>query len=428
MEAKNAALPLLAGSRLCAGESVFYNVPQLRDISTMLAILEFLGAKIRVDETTVRIDTTKVVSKPIPHELVSKLRGSIVVLGPLLARFGEVEMAYPGGCVLGKRPVFSHMSAFAQLGAKDCSTSNTLRLEGTLKPGNVILPEFSVTATENILLAAALLDGTTHIQLAAEEPHVQDVIKFIGKRGATTERTGSHSIKVYGKKTLKAGEHTVISDYLEAGAWVLAGLLTHGKLRIHGVRREDLVAFLGAIDRAKGVYYFDGDVLVVDGEKSALQATLIQTNIFPGFPTDLQAPFGVAMTQAHGVSRVFEVLYEGRMAYLYELEKMGAHIEILNAHQALIIGPTPLVGRTVVSNDIRAGVAMVLAALAAQGETIITDVQYIERGYDHLDKKLTELGASIIREEELSTENAAQIHRTIEHVKTTAKGKRRKGE
>lgn len=397
---KNAALPLLAGSLLCSGVSTFRNVPRLRDIHTMLSILEFLGAKTTFEGNTVTVDAKNIQNKPIPHDLVSKLRGSIVLLGPLLARFGKVEMAYPGGCVLGKRPVAAHTLALMQLGAKNKSTDETLCLEGTLKAGEVILPEFSVTATENILLAASLLKGTTTIHLAASEPHVMDVATFITNRGAKVEIVGSHVLAITGGD-LTCGEHTVISDYLEAGAFILAALVTKGKISIQGVVRDHLISFLDAIRRAQGVFQWEKDgTLVVDGKKSDLCGVRIQTNIFPGFPTDLQAPFGVMMTQAKGVSRIFEVLYEGRMAYLYELEKMGAHIEILNAHQALLIGETPLRGRTVSSNDIRAGVAMVLAGLCAEGETVITDVHYIERGYEKLEEKLTKLGAKITREEE----------------------------
>jgi UDP-N-acetylglucosamine 1-carboxyvinyltransferase len=204
---------------------------------------------------------------------------------------------------------------------------------------------------------------------------------------------------VRGTSSPKAVEHTVTSDYLEAGCFVIAALVTRGRVRIHGADPEHLVSFLDTVRRMGGIWKYDEKekTLFVDGEISSLTATKVQTMIYPGFPTDLMAPMGVLLTQAKGVSRIFETLFEGRMAYLYELEKMGAHVEILNAHQALIIGPTPLKGRTVASNDIRAGAAMVIAALAADGETTITDVRYIERGYDRLDEKLRSLGARIER-------------------------------
>lgn len=398
---KNAALPLMAASVLTEGETVLRNVPRLRDIVTMLKVLEFLGAETSFEEGVMRIRADKIKSQPIPAEYVSTMRGAIVLLGPLLARFGVAEMSYPGGCVLGKRPVMAHVEALKQLGAEDMSTDEVLHLQGKLQAGHVILPEFSVTATESAVLAAALLPGVTRIDLAAGEPHVQEVERFVCAMGAQVEGIGQHTVYVRGNKTLTGAEHTVTSDYLEAGSLILAALITRGRVRVHGIDREQLLSFVDTLRRAGAVLKYDADqqTMFVDGELSSLKSISVKTNVFPGFPTDLQAPMGVAMTQATGVSRMFERLFEGRMAYLYELEKMGAHVEILNSHQALIIGPTQLKGRTVASNDIRAGAAMVLAALCAEGETTITDVRYIERGYDKLDEKLKSLGAKIERVE-----------------------------
>lgn len=396
---KNAALPLIAGSVLCKGVVTFHNVPDLSDVHALLAILEFLGAKTAYANGTMTIDNSALQSKPIPHNYVSKLRGSIVLLGPLMARFGVAEMSYPGGCVLGKRPVEAHVLALTQLGAADMSTEDTLHFQGTLKAGTVILPEFSVTATENALFAAAAIDGVTTIEMAAAEPHVQDVCHFIQAMGATVEGIGSHTLKVHGKKTLACPDHTVVSDYLEAGMFAIAALVTKGKLDIYNVEYSHLISFLDTLRRAGAVWKYDESAkkLTVDGETSNLKAVKLQTNIFPGFPTDLQPPMGVLLTQSKGVSRIFEILFEGRMSYLYELENMGAHIEILNSHQALVIGPTPLRGRTVASNDIRAGAAMVLAALCADGETTITNIQYLERGYSNLDQRLRLVGANVER-------------------------------
>lgn len=396
---KNAALPLLAGTVLTDGVTVLENVPRLRDTVTMTHILEFLGATVDFTGTTVRVDASKMQSKTIPHELVSKLRGSIVLLGPLLARFGVVEMDYPGGCVLGKRPVGAHIDALTQLGAQDMSNDRVLHLQGTLQPGHVVLPEFSVTATENAVLAAALLPGETVIDLAAAEPHVQDVCKLVRSMGAEVEGIGSHRLTIRGIRELRPVTHRVVSDYLETGVLSIAAMVTHGRLELHDVEEDHLLSFFGTLRRVGGVIGYDAAtrVLTVDGTNNDFRAVAVQTNIFPGFPTDLQSPMGVLLTQATGVSRIFEVLFEGRMAYLYELEKMGAHIEILNSHQALIIGPKRLHGRVVASNDIRAGAAMVLAGLCAEGETTVTDVHYIERGYDKLEQKLESVGAKIER-------------------------------
>lgn len=396
---KNAALPLMAACLITDGTCVLHNVPRIRDTEAMLSILEFLGAKTTFEGNTVSIDTSGVESKTIPSEYVSKLRASIVLLGPLLARFGVVEMAYPGGCPLGKRPIGAHVEALVQMGALNMSTEHVLHLQGNLRPSRVILPEISVTATENALMVAALLPGETRIDLAACEPHVQDVSHMLVSMGATIDGIGTHTLIVRGTASPAAVSHTVISDYLEAGVFALAAFVTRGKLRLKNIEIEHLISFLDALRRCGAVWKYDSDdrVLFVDGELSILNALSVKTNIFPGFPTDLQAPMGVLMTQAKGVSRVFETLFEGRMAYLYELEKMGAHVEILNAHQALIIGPTPLRGRIVASNDIRAGAAMVLAGLCADGETIITDIKYIERGYEKFEEKLRSVGAAVDR-------------------------------
>lgn len=397
---KNAALPMIAGSVLVTGETVLKNVPRLSDVQIMLSILEFLGAETSFIEGTVRIRTDKLQSKPIPAELVNKLRGAIVLLGPLLARFGVVEMSYPGGCVLGKRPVEAHVLALEQMGAQNMSTPEVLHLQGTLQPSHIILPEFSVTATENAIWAAALTPGTTVIDIAAAEPHVQECAHMASAMGAKIEGIGTHTITIHGTKDLQPVTHRVPFDYLEAGCFVIAALVTRGKLRLHDVDDTHLISFLDTIRRAGGIWKYDksAKTLLVDGELSFLSALKLQTNIFPGFPTDLQAPMGVLMSQAKGVSRIFETLFEGRLAYLYELEKMGAQVEILNSHEALVIGPTALKGRLVASNDIRAGAAMVIAALCAEGTTTITDVKYIERGYEKLDEKLRSVGAKIERQ------------------------------
>lgn len=396
---KNAVLKLIAASALSMGETVLHNVPDFSDTRVMLSILEYLGAQTSFENGTVRVNAKNLQSKPIPGEYVGKLRSSIMFLGPLLARFGVVEMGYPGGDVIGKRPVTAHLSALTQMGVEDSSTEDVLHLQGTLKPSTVILPEFSVTATENAVLAAAMTSGETVIHMAACEPHVQAVCRMIRDMGADVDGIGTHTIKIRGAKPLRPVEFTVPPDYLEAGTMVIAALVTGGKVRIHNVEYPDLMSFLDVVRRMGGVWRFDeaDRVLFVDGEISSLKAVEVRSNIFPGFPTDLVAPMGVAMTQASGVSRIFERLYEGRLAYLYELEKMGAHIEILNSHQALIIGPSPLRARTVASNDLRAGAAVVLAALCAEGESTITDIRWIQRGYVDFDDKLRSLGADIRR-------------------------------
>ncbi len=397
---KNATLPMLAATLLADGETVVENVPRLSDTIIMLKMLEHLGAETSFEGSTVRVSTRNLKYQPIPLELTSKLRASIVLLGPMLARFGVAEMAYPGGDVISKkRGAEAHTSAFEQMGVTNMSNRDVLHLQGQPKAGHVILPEFSVTATENAVMAAALTEGETRIDLAAAEPHVQAVCKMVKAMGAEVEGIGTHTIIIRGKKKLSAVTARVPFDYLEAGTFTVAALVTKGKVRLHDIEREDLFLFLETLKNSGAIWTYDpaAKTLFIDGELSMLNALQVRTNIHPGFHTDLQAPVGVLMTQSKGVSRMFERLYDGRLGYLFELEKMGAHIEILNAHQALIIGPTQLKGQIVSSNDIRAGAAMVVAGLCAEGETVITDVRYIERGYDRFDEKLRNLGARMER-------------------------------
>jgi len=415
---KNAALPCMCAALLTKEEVVLRNVPDIADVHSLLAIFTHLGVEHSFEDHTLKIRAAKLEPKKIPHELVGNFRASILLLGPLLARFGEVTMAYPGGCVIGKRPVVAHLDALIQMGAEDHSTDETLHLRGTLKGGEVVLPEFSVTATENALLAAAVGKESVTMHIAAAEPHVQDLCRCLETFGAKIEGKGTHDITVHGA-SLHGGEHIVTTDYLEAGFFVLAGILTGGDLTIHGVQKDQLRSFFKALERMGAVWDWKGEgELHVQGG-APMKGCRIQTNVFPGFPTDLQPAFGVAMTQAQGVSRIQELFYESRFGYIFELEKMGANVEMLNPHEALLIGPTPLRGATVASNDIRAGAAMVLAALCARGESLITDVRYIERGYERLEEKLRSIGASIHREEIQAIEKEGAVQVDLQHTSST---------
>jgi UDP-N-acetylglucosamine 1-carboxyvinyltransferase len=400
---KNAALPAMCAALLTEEEVTLRNVPDIADVHSLLQIFTFLNVDHSFEPGkggspgVLRLCARNLTNKPIPHEFVCKFRAAILLLGPLLARFGEAKMAYPGGCVIGKRSIDAHLDAFTQLGFENLSAEETVHLRGRVRSRDIVLPEFSVTATENLLLAVlGSPSAEVTVHLAAAEPHVQDLCRFLLAMGATMEGVGTHDLRLSGAR-LHGTVHTVTTDYLEAGFFALAGVLTGGDVRIRGAEASHLHAFLNALVRLGVDWEWESANLLHVRSGIPLKACTIRTNIFPGFPTDLQAAMGVAMTQAHGVSRLFERLFEGRFGYLFELEKMGAHVEILNSHEALIIGPTRLRGRTVTSNDIRAGAGMVLAALCARGETLITDVQYIERGYERLPEKLRMLGASLER-------------------------------
>jgi UDP-N-acetylglucosamine 1-carboxyvinyltransferase len=397
---KNAALPIVAATLLTDEKHIIDNVPDISDIRTLLRIMEFIGSEYTFEKNRLEIQTKKVKNTSIPHELVSKLRGSIVLLGPLLARCQEVEMAFPGGCVIGRRPIDTHLDALKELGVSIFASPNKIRMTTTgLVGSDITLKEISVTATENLIAAAALAEGVTTVRLAASEPHVQDVCHFLEACGTSIEGIGSHTLVIEGKNKLKGVNHRVIADYLEVGTFAIAAAATEGDITINDGRKHDLDILWQKLEEAGVRIDFKGEKVRVIGPKRLSPIRKVDTGIFPKFPTDLQSPFMVMLTKAEGVSKVFETLFEGRLNYLFELEKMGARIEFMNPHQALIIGPIQLRGTEIASCDIRAGAGMIIAALMAEGETTITNINYIERGYENIHKKLKGLGADIRRAE-----------------------------
>ncbi len=397
---KNAALPILAATLLTAEQCTIHNVPDIRDTHTMLELLAGLGSKIEFEKNTVKIQTKSINYKKFPGQLACKMRASVLLAGPLVARFGEIKLPYPGGCVLGARPVDTHDFVFKSLGSKEVKGKMPeFHYKGKPKPVAIIMPEMSVTGTENAVMAASLTHGQTKISLAALEPHVQDVCHFINKMGGHVEGIGTHTLTVNGEKKLHGAEYTVTSDYLEVGTFALAGILTGGEITIHNVQHDHLDAFWNALREIGVPFELSGTSVKIKSSKKIKLKSLkrLQTNIFPGFPTDLQPPFTILLTQANGQSYVHEALFEGRFSYFSELKKMGANVKRITEHQALINGPTKLHGARVKSCDIRAGAAMILASLIAKGKTTITDIQYIERGYERMAEKLRELGAHIIK-------------------------------
>ncbi len=395
---KNATLPILAATLLTEQECVLTNVPDISDVHLLLQILEALGAQYTFTKNTVRIQTKKLSTTEIPKTLAAQMRASILLLGPLSARAGRVTLPFPGGCVIGKRSTHVHEYALEKLGLANQSTDSELKFSGKVKANAFNLPELSVTATENALMAAALTAEETKIRMAAYEPHVVNLCEFLKKLGVKIEGVGTHTLKVHGVNKLKGATHAVTTDYLEVGTLAIAGLVTGGEVRVEGVVPKQLDSFWQKLEEVGADFTVGADYVEVRPSQS-LKAMKIQTAVFPGFPTDLQAPMGVLLTQAKGESRIFETLFEGRLNYLAELEKMGAKVEILNPHQATITGPTKLKGAAVTSCDLRAGAAVVLAALAAKGTSEVTDIQYIDRGYERFDEKLRSLGAQIERVE-----------------------------
>lgn len=395
---KNAATPIIAASLLTKEKSLLHNVPRISDVLKMLEILSFLGAKVTwVDKHSVEIDPENLVLKDLTSDLVGTMRSSILFFGALLGRFGQAKIAEPGGCLIGNRPLDTHFYALQEMGASLSFEENLYSLKAEkLKGKTIVLPEFSVTATENVLMAAATLEEKTILKTAAAEPHVQDLISFLQKMGVQIEGKGTHTLEIFGSKKLKGVEHTIIPDQIEIGTFAIAGALAAKELLIKPVIPEHLDLILLTLKKAGVKMNLDNDQLVVYGSKN-LKAFRVQSLPYPGFPTDLQAPFALLATQCQGMSLIHDPLYEGRMSYVGELVKMGANALIADPHRVIVSGPTPLFGRKIKSFDLRAGATLILAGLIAQGETEINEAEIVDRGYEQIEERLSQIGAKIKR-------------------------------
>ncbi|MBI4994586.1 UDP-N-acetylglucosamine 1-carboxyvinyltransferase [Candidatus Peregrinibacteria bacterium] len=404
---KNAALPILAATLLTDQKCVLKNIPNIEDVRNMLEILRSLGSKVEFRNHTVEIQTQKIRQGRVPKELGCRMRASILLLGPLLAKTGFAHLPYPGGCVLGARPIDTHIDVLSKLGiTKMASRSDEIIFKGKSRCAEVILPEFSVTATENAIMAAARTCGETVIRLAALEPHVQDLCNFLEELGVDIRGIGTHNLRIRGKKNLHGARYAVAPDYLEAGSLIIASVLTRGNVLVKNVVHRDLDALWNLFKEMKVNFAFEKNAVRIRPTKKWYGCKRLQTNVFPGFSTDLQPPFTILLTQAEGQSYIHEALFENRFAYFSDLIKMGANLKKINQHEAVVKGPAKLHGAQVKSWDIRAGAAMILAALTAKGKTVIKDIRYIDRGYEGFDEKLRKLGAEI---ERLTTDNLQPI-------------------
>jgi UDP-N-acetylglucosamine 1-carboxyvinyltransferase len=398
---KNAALPIIAATILAKGKYQITNVPMITDIEHLLKILEGIGAKTKFTNNTCEIDSTGINSYEPDAKMVRNIRASILLLGPLLARFKEVKIAQPGGCLIGARPIRTHLEALKELGARIIDSKDTYHLKAEKLIGKkIILDEISVTGTENLITAAVLAEGITEVRLAATEPHIVDLCNFLIKMGAKIEGVGSHNLVIHGKKELKPTNYSVIPDQIEAGTLAIAAVASRGQVRIVGFIEEHQEIFLKKLQEANVNFSLVGKDILEIGLSTNIKPVNIRTDIYPGFPTDLQAPFGVLMTQAEGTSTIYETLYEGRLNYLDELNKMGANCFHKGTHEATIMGPTPLHGTTIESFDLRAGATLLIASFIAQGESIIEKAEIIDRGYEKIDERLNALGANIRRVKE----------------------------
>jgi UDP-N-acetylglucosamine 1-carboxyvinyltransferase len=394
---KNAATPILAATLLVQGECVIDNVPRLSDVERMLDILRSLGSRVEWTGTNqVTVDTRAANIASLDSRAVKSMRSSILLMGPLLSRFHEVAIPEPGGCNLGNRPIDDHLNVLRSLGAEVTRDGADYRLTTTGLKGGIARPVFSVTATENAVMAAVLASGRTEIRIAAAEPHVEDLCRFLNAAGARISGMGTHTLVVDGVATLQSVRHRVIPDQIETATFAVLGALTKGTLHIRGVDPSQLDMILLVLGRAGVRYTLEGDVLTMEKPQS-MNAFKVQTLPYPGFPTDAQALFGLLATQCVGTSLVHDPMFDGRFGYIGELQKMGANATVCDPHRVLVSGPTPLYGTEIRSLDLRAGATLVIAGLVAQGETLIHGAEIIDRGYEALHDRLAACGAEIAR-------------------------------
>lgn len=397
--AKNAALPTLAAALLTAEPVTLHRIPPVRDIGTMIDLIRYTGADVQVDGDTVRIHAKDVARPEAPYEVVKTMRASSLVLGPLVARTGRARVSLPGGCAIGARPINLHVDALEHLGAEvrqDHGYIEAVAPHG-LRGGLVHFDRITVTGTEDVLMAAVLAKGETIIENAAREPEIVDLAALLIKMGAKIEGAGTSTIRVRGVDKLGGAEHTIIADRIEAGTFLIAGAITRGDLAVTGCVPEHLRALILKMQQAGAeVTEAAPDTLRVR-VSGRLKNTDITTEEHPGFATDLQAQFMALMTQAEGISFITEKIFENRFMHVLELARMGANIRI-EGRQAIVAGATQLSSAQVQASDLRASASLVLAALAAEGETIIERVYHIDRGYERIEEKLGRAGARIRRE------------------------------
>lgn len=392
---KNAALPLIA-STLLFETAELTNVPDISDVHLMKDILESLGSKVSFEKNTFTIDNSALNLTNLRQELFKKARATYYLIPPLLSRFGEVSLTYPGGCSIGKRPIDGIVKGLENLGYASSQIDEILSFRGQSHADNTsVNAYFSVGSTIVLILAALGRTGTTTIELAAYEPHVMNVIELLREAGADIALRYDHTIIIKPTTLKKHLTGKVISDYIVSGTLAIIGALTAEEyIDIHDARIGDLSAFLTSIEKMWVRFEKKDDTLRVYRSKN-LTAANIQTNIYPGFPTDLQSPTAILMSQADGVSRIHEILFEGRLNWLVELEKMRGHIALMNPHEAMIFGKTALRGTKVSSWDLRSGAAMLIAGMIASGTTELDNVSHIERGYENFVERLQGIGAKI---------------------------------
>jgi len=401
--AKNSVLPIIAASLLGESQSIIEEVPNLDDVKMMCDLIKSLGAEVQPQEnaSSIGFQVRNITNATAPYELVSKLRASFLIMGPILAKTGFVRVALPGGCAIGSRPVDLHLKGFTALGAEITQDNGYIEARRTKKLiGNKIYLDFpSVGATENIMMAAVLAEGQTTIENAAIEPEIVDLASYLNEMGACVKGAGTDTIRIVGVERLNGCTHTVIPDRIEAGTFMVAAAITNGNIKIENIVADHLRPVIAKLKEVGIEIYEDTPTSITVKSNGYLKPTDLKTLPYPGFPTDMQAQMTSLLSCTQGTSIVTETIFENRFMHVSELKRMGANIKI-EGRTAVIEGKQSLTGASVKATDLRAGAALVLAGLAAEGVTEIGEIQHIDRGYYNLDQKLRDLGAKIERVEQ----------------------------
>ncbi|MCL2589399.1 MAG: UDP-N-acetylglucosamine 1-carboxyvinyltransferase [Betaproteobacteria bacterium] len=394
--AKNAALPILCAALLCAGPVVFTNVPQLKDVTTLLALLEQMGVKVEREGDTVTLDASGLTEPVAPYEMVKTMRASVLVLGPLAARCGQASVSLPGGCAIGARPVDQHIKGLQAMGAKVDVEHGYIRASASrLKGARLVTDMVTVTGTENLMMAACLADGETVIENAACEPEVVDLANCLIAMGAKISGAGSDVIRIKGVSRLHGARHRIMPDRIETGTYLCAVAVTGGSVRLTSTQASSLDAVIGKLIEAGCSVRCEPNSIHLSAP-GKLAAVSLRTAPHPAFPTDMQAQFMALDCVADGAATIRETIFENRFMHAVELQRLGADIHI-DGNTAMVRGVERLQGATVMATDLRASASLVIAGLVAEGETMIERIYHLDRGYEHLDEKLSALGARVRR-------------------------------
>ena len=396
--AKNAALPILAGTLLAGEPTRLSNIPHLKDVATMLTLLQSVGAEVTFDDRlNVHVETANVSEYRAPYELVKTMRASILVLGPLLARYGAADVSLPGGCAIGARPVNLHVQGLQAMGADIDMTGGYIRARAKrLRGARIVMDTVTVTGTENLMMAATLAIGETVLENAACEPEVADLAVFLRGMGADIEGEGTSTIRINGVDTLSGGSHSVLPDRIETGTFLVAAAVTGGRIRTQSTAPTVLDAVLAKLEEAGAQLATGEDWIELDMQGRRPKAVDVKTQPYPAFPTDMQAQFCALNAVAQGVGTVTETIFENRFQHVLELKRLGADIR-LEGNTAICTGVERLNAAPVMATDLRASAGLVLAALAAEGDTVVDRIYHVDRGYERIEEKLKQLGAVIRR-------------------------------